>query len=609
MERSEVISSIKTSLRIEQKCQEKEWLDTNEGAYKQMRSKGLLIYPLKIKETRYGYADYPIVSFSFSFDLPGNNFKSGVPISFFNTQNNEELVNGSILRLEGREGEMILYTSEFPDWLDENSLGVRLVPDSRTFDQMHGVLQRIDKNEDEQLTKIFDAVYGLRDASFLSATNDKVEIKNSKDLNESQIQAVNTIVSSPQVSIVHGPPGTGKTTTLVAAVSELVSQGKKVVVTAPSNAAIDHFSKKLIQQGIKIIRSGNLSRIDESLVPFTFEGILSDATEQKQIKKLKKRSDEFRKLANQYKRNFGKEEREQRKRLKKEVRSIQAEIKSITSYIMDKAIVNADVVLATPIGLTDEVFTDKTWDVLMMDEAGQCISPLGWLAMKKAKTYVFAGDPFQLPPTVFSDEAKRKGLDVSILELFFRSGVKSNLLDVQYRMPPELIEFSSNYFYDGKLKSVKSTNADSLYFFDTAGADYSELNSEGAISNEQELEVLLLIIEELNLSPENCVFISPYAEQVYRAKAKLKGIKCSTIDSFQGQEAPVIIVSLVRSNDDGNIGFLKEYRRMNVLLTRAKEKLILVGDSATLGSDTFYQGFLTHVEKRGNYRSVFELMV
>lgn len=608
MDRNELIRQIRESLRAEQQEQESEWLSKNEDGFKLMRSKGQLIYPLQITKTRYGFAEYPIVSWRFSFELSSNFFKPGVPIAFFSVDDADHVINGVLISLNGQEGEVLLHTSGFPDWMEDETCGVKLVPDTRTFQQMHGVMKYIEQEEAPLLTKIFEAVYGFRDHTFLTEEK-KVRSNFSDDgLNEAQQEAVRTILSCPMISIVHGPPGTGKTTTLVAAVQQLVKQGKKVVVTVPSNAAIDHFAKRLIQKDIKVLRTGNISRIDEALFSYTLEGVLQESKEQKQLKKLRKRADEFRKMAHQYKRNYGKEEREQRKRLKAEVRAIQFELKKLSNYVVDKAIDEAEVVLATPIGLTDEVFSHKKWDVLLMDEAGQCNAPLGWLAMKKAEHFVFAGDPYQLPPTVFSDEAKKRGLDRSILELFFDQGLDNHLLDIQYRMPPELIAFSSDYFYEGKLKSAQMSNREALVFYDTAGADYKERNEEGAISNDAEIEVMNRIINKENMNTEHVVFISPYAEQVAKAKAHFKGVKCSTIDSFQGQEADTVLVSLVRSNDEGKIGFLKEYRRMNVLLTRAKSRLIIVGDSATLGNDAFYQSFLSYVDKYGVYHSVFELI-
>lgn len=248
-------------------------------------------------------------------------------------------------------------------------------------------------------------------------------------------------------------------------------------------------------------------------------------------------------------------------------------------------------------------------DVAFLDEAGQCIEPLAWLVLEKGNRAVLSGDHLQLPPTVISQEVERE-LSISVLERAMLSGVKSDLLQVQYRMTPEIAGFSSRYFYEGKLQSNPSSIPDSLLFFDTAGAGFIEKREENhrSIHNPEELRIISEHWQEWCNNNQSVVFISPYSAQVEQAKKLLKSINVSTIDSFQGQEADVVILSLVRSNDEGKIGFLSDHRRMNVAMTRARTKLIVVGDSTTLANDDFYQQFIAYSEEIGAYRSVFELM-
>lgn len=203
-----------------------------------------------------------------------------------------------------------------------------------------------------------------------------------------------------------------------------------------------------------------------------------------------------------------------------------------------------------------------------------------------------------------------KELSVSVLERAINSGVPSDLLQLQYRMTPEIATFSSRYFYDGKLQSSNPSIPDSLVFFDTAGAGFDEKRDQNSRSttNPEELRIVSEHYKNWFKKGQKVVFISPYSAQVELAKTLLKGIGISTIDSFQGQEADVVILSLVRSNSEGKIGFLSDYRRMNVALTRAKKKLVVIGDSATLANDEFYQQFIAYVEEIGAYKSVFELM-
>jgi superfamily I DNA and/or RNA helicase len=246
-----------------------------------------------------------------------------------------------------------------------------------------------------------------------------------------------------------------------------------------------------------------------------------------------------------------------------------------------------------------------------MDEAGQCIEPLAWCIFPLAQKYVLAGDHLQLPPTVLSNEAARQGLNQSILERSIRQVSNVFLLNTQYRMREAIAGFSSNYFYEGLLQTAAhlSNTGAHISFIDTAGSGFNEEQGSNGMSlqNEGELRIAQKLIEIAALDPLKTAFISPYAGQVAAAKDALpKEMRISTIDSFQGQEKEIIILSLVRSNDEGEIGFLKDYRRMNVAITRAKEQLFVIGDSATIGGDTFYNSFLTYIEKSGDYRTVWE---
>jgi ATP-dependent RNA/DNA helicase IGHMBP2 len=410
---------------------------------------------------------------------------------------------------------------------------------------------------------------------------------------------------------VHGPPGTGKTTTLIEAILQLVKAGEKVLVSAPSNTAVDNICKGLIAQQLSVLRVGNTSKVDEAIFMHTPEGRMANGKQQKEIKQLKIRAEEFRKKALKYKRSFGKAEREQRNLLFKEVKNIRTEIKKLRAYNEEKLYTEAQVICGTPIGLYDAKINKINFGTLVIDEAGQCIEPLAWCIFTFAKKYVLAGDHLQLPPTVLSQQAAQAGLNKSILETAISAVTNIFLLDIQYRMRAAIAGFSSDYFYKGFLKTADHLLNTSIHitFIDTAGSGYNEIHGKDGTSlqNEAELRIAEKIIETEQLDILNTALISPYAGQVTAAKELLpKQMRISTIDSFQGQEKENIILSLVRSNDDGVTGFLKDYRRMNVAITRAKERLFVIGDSATIGGDAFYNSFLTYVEKNGNYRTVWE---
>jgi len=464
----------------------------------------------------------------------------------------------------------------------------------------------------KELYQLFEQLHN--DAAGSNQFNNKTTVTLSfknKHLNKSQQQAVEAITQNEQITIVHGPPGTGKTTTLVEAIVQLVKLGEKVLVSAPSNTAVDNIAKGLITHGLKVLRVGNTSKVDETVFQYTPEGKLSNSKQLKEIKQLKIRAEEFRKMALKYKRSFGKSEREQRNLLFKEVKNIRTEIKKLQAYNEEKLYSEAEVILGTPVGLYDAKINQFTFHTLLIDEAGQCIEPLAWCIFPLAKKFVLAGDHLQLPPTVLSNEAARLGLNKSILEISIATVNNVFLLNTQYRMRQAIAGFSGNYFYNGLLLSASHlTNiATHITFIDTAGSGYNEKHgSDGSsLQNEGELQIVQKLLLTEMLDPIHTAFISPYAGQVAAAKELLpKQMRISTIDSFQGQEKEIIILSLVRSNDDGDIGFLKDYRRMNVAITRAKEQLFVIGDSATIGGDAFYNAFLTYIETAGTYRTVWE---
>lgn len=611
MEVDSIIQKLRELLRIEEKEQERKWFNAS-ISFKTLREEGAIIYPVKINNKSFGYNDFPVIQVSFHLrgGINSQLYKGGMPIALFNTTDNE-ICNGQLLSIEDRTAEILLYTEDFPDWIYASTIGIKRLPDNRTFQAMHGVLNRIAKQENKFIYHLFERFHKItgNQEEILQSENQYIE-NQYRNLNEFQLAALKKSQQLPSVQIIHGPPGTGKTTTLVAIIQALREQGKTVIASAPSNAAIDHLAKQLIKQGLKVLRLGNTAKVNEDIWQHTPEGILSQEEYNKPLKKLRIRADEFRKLAHQYKRNFGRDEREQRKLLQKEAHALREEIQSLSKYYLSSYFEKADVILGTPIGLMDDLMKDKKFDIAILDEAGQCIEPLAWLLLEKANHCILAGDHLQLPPTIISEEATLGGLNISILERAIQAGIPSDLLGIQYRMTPEIAEFSSRYFYEGKLKSVATSIPDSLIFYDTAGAGFDEKKDENSQSTYNPEEILIIAehLDNWKTPGDSVVFISPYTAQVELAKEQLQQIAVSTIDSFQGQEADIIIVSLVRSNPEGKIGFLSDYRRMNVALTRAKSKLIVIGDSTTITSDSFYKQFVSYTEEIGAYHSVFELM-
>lgn len=581
---------------------------------KALKAEGLALHPLIVTRKSFGYAEYPEISFRLGFPAETNLFKDGAAIECFIA--GEEPVKGILLSLDGKSGEFRLFAPDFPDWIEDDGVGIKLAPDTRTTQIMKTVLKELENNK--PLYRLFEQLHGDAQAGTVSPTVPKISLSfRNQQLNESQQQAVTAITQNENIVIVHGPPGTGKTTTLTEAIVQLVKAGEKVLVSAPSNTAVDNIAKGLIRQGINVLRVGNTSKVDELVFPHTPEGRLVNSKQQKEIKQLKIRAEEFRRMALKYKRSFGKAEREQRNLLFKEVKNIRAEIKKLQAYNEEKLFAEAEVIAGTPVGLYDVNVDHLTFQTLVIDEAGQCIEPLAWCIFQMAQKIVLAGDHWQLPPTVLSNEAVRLGFNRSILEIAIAAVPDIFLLNVQYRMRQAIAGFSSNYFYSGLLQTAVHLHDTGVHicFIDTAGSGYQEVRgSDGtSLQNKGELYIVQQLIETESLNPSTTAFISPYAGQVMAAKEILYNpgpgpglMRISTIDSFQGQEQEIIIVSLVRSNEDGDIGFLKDYRRMNVAITRAKEQLFVIGDSATIGADPFYNAFLTYIEQYGSYRTVWE---
>ncbi len=604
----EHIDSIISCIHLEEKAQKEQYDALGSTSLKELRHAGLALHPLRIKRRSYGFADYPEFNFALPYPNDSSNFRDGAQIEVFFS--GEESIKAILLGFDGRSGDVRLLTNDFPDWIDDGA-ALRLAPDAHTTEVMLRAMEKV--RQTPTLNAIFTSIHSpSSEKNSQKSGSTDLSWFNSR-LNKSQQEAVSSVFDDTDLLIVHGPPGTGKTTTLVEVVQQLVAEGKRVLVCAPGNAAVDHFAKNLLGKVKRMVRIGNNARIDESLFPYTIEGILKDSNEAKEIKKMKIRAEELRKMAHQYKRHFGKDERDQRKLLMNAVREIRAYIRKSRDHEERKAIENAQVILGTPVGIWDALVPDLSMDVVIIDEAGQCLEPLAWAVLPKAEKRILAGDHLQLPPTVLSQEAQKKGFNRSILEAAFSSVPSVFLLDTQYRMRKSIAGFSSKHFYENKLVTPNSLDniGDHFLFYDTAGAGLTEETSEErpGYANSGEMNLVLQLIEKLELNKSQTAFISPYSSQIALAKETFPSeIRCSTIDSFQGQEMHTIIISLVRSNEKGQVGFLSDHRRINVAMTRAKERLIMIGDSSTLCSDSFFSSLIEYSESIEAYHSCFELM-
>ncbi len=618
----EELGRVAQALRVEQNEdyeQHKQWLERSN--INERKKNGITWFPLRIIETGFGLGAYPFLVVERNpADKLQHKFQSANPVSLFSAAAGYEgeSINGTIGYVDDSRMKISFFMDELPDWVDEGKLGVNMLFDSRTYDEMFKALNHLINVEKGRTKELRDIILGESDLKFY-----KKDKRTSPLLNESQNEALQNIIEAEDLALVHGPPGTGKTTTLVESIAELLKEEKQVLVCAPSNAATDHLAKSLYQKGLRVVRIGNLAKVESDNTSLTMDVLIQKEKDFKQIRELKRRAIDLRKMGGKYKRSFGREEAEQRKLILNEARNISKEARELENYLVQKVLDDAQVIACTLIGSTSDYLRDRKFKTVVIDEAGQGIEPGVWVPILKAEKVVMAGDPFQLPPTVKSSEAEKMGLSKTLLEKAIQRHSRVSLLRTQYRMNTDIMEFSNRKFYDGKLLAHDSVAnrflelaPQAVEFIDTAGCGYEEQTGENNESrcNPEEVTVIRKHLDLMR--GENSVdfsigIISPYRAQVELLQTEFaaeKMITVNTVDSFQGQERDMIYISMVRSNDKNEIGFLRDYRRMNVAMTRAKMKLVIIGDSATLGNDRFYEDFLKYCEEIGAYRTAWEFM-
>ena len=583
--------------------------------------KGFSWYPLEIKENGYGLGEHPFLLIERTKNKGNKHrFRSGNPIELFNTKGNET-IQAVIHYISDDQMKLIFHIEDLPNWVSSSSLGLNFLVDEKSFLEMERAVNYLIKTENYRTTELAETILGIRTPYFLDIPH-PIEIPH---LNGSQNNALNDMIAAHDIGIIHGPPGTGKTTTLVQVIKQLAKGEKHILVCTPSNAAADLLTEKLAEQKLNVVRVGSISRVDEKLLPHTLDEQLKSCKEYTEIKKIKKQAAEYRKMASKFKRHFGKSEREERNQMYKQAKSLSKDANDYEDHLIDKLFNSADVITCTLVGATSRYLRDRKYHTVIIDEAAQALEAATWIPISKGQKVILAGDPFQLPPTIKSREAAKKGLGETLLERCIAKHLKVNLLDTQYRMNEQIMNFSNQQFYGGKLKAddaVRNHTIDdkAVQFIDTAGCGFEEKKDKESLSlyNQGEIELINKLLEQHILIYNNeysIGIISPYRQQVERMTENIKksydflpNVKIDTIDSFQGQERDLIIISLVRSNENAEIGFLKDYRRLNVALTRARKKLIVIGDSATLASDKFYGQFMDYIDSIDAYHSAYEFM-
>ena len=524
-------------------------------------------------------------------------------------------------------------------------IGVQLSFDETSYKLMFEALDRVMKAKNNRLAYLRDLFYSHQKAGRFSFEPMKFPW-----LNPTQERAVNEVLWAKDVAIVHGPPGTGKTTTLVEAINETLMRESQVLVCAQSNMAVDWISEKLVDRGINVLRIGNPTRVNDKMLGFTYERRFESHPDYPQLWAIRKAIRELRKNRKKGSENY----HQKMERLKSRAAEIEIRINS-------ELFGEARVIACTLVGSAHRLLEGMKFGTLFIDEAAQALEAACWIPMRRASRVILAGDHCQLPPTVKSIAALRAGLGKTLMERIAENKPEVvTLLKIQYRMNDEIMRFSSDWFYGGKVESAPQIKYRSVLDYDhpitwidtsneenqitiegedapedsastsssvSAANQNSDLNfkeqfvgeSFGRI-NKAEAELTLLTLAEYftKIGKQRVLsesidvgIISPYRAQVQYLKKLIKKyeffkpyrrlISVNTVDGFQGQERDVILISLVRSNDEGQIGFLKDLRRMNVAMTRARMKLIILGNKDTMTKHPFYKKLWEYVEAINHY--------
>lgn len=594
------------------------------------KKEGVTWYPITLDRSYLGTGEKWVLQIERNLEhRPRHFFQTGSTASvFLNDPKRKLSVSGIISRITDKYMTLVLNRDDPPDWLDEGKLGVDLLFDESTYDEMERTVQKLAQVRDGRISQLIKILLGEQQPAFNPP--DKIIFS---DLNESQNSALTLIRSARDLALVHGPPGTGKTTTLVEAIRNTISTERQILVCAASNAAVDLIAEKLTQRGVRVLRIGHPARVTEEVVSSTLDARLSEHQDAKLLKDLRKKSEEFRALGKKHKRNFGRNERQQRKLLLDEAKTLKEEARALEDHMVNDELNRAEVIACTLVGANSNYLYGRTFKTLFVDEASQALEPAAWIPIMKADRVVMAGDHWQLPPTVKSRHAEAEGLAETIFRRTIERYSSDVMLEVQYRMHEEILHFSNHYFYKGRLNSGeiiinrRQLFKNAVEFIDTAGCGFDEkvnpetlstYNKEEAVFVLNQLERVLKELDKADAGNVKIGIIAPYKAQVELLKNYLEGFDCykkmekqisvNSVDAFQGQERDIMIISLVRSNPAGEIGFLADVRRMNVTMTRAKHLLVMVGDSATLSSNAFYDELIRDFQERNFYHSAFEYL-
>jgi len=603
--------------------------------------KGKAIFRLDLLETHYNPSGQKLLTFALQNGrpLPRYSLSAGDVVTLSGFQTPPEDCPAGTVYEKDRFRITVAFGGRIPGWIEsEKSYQLSLTENRTTYQRMYEALQMTRTAEHSRVALLRDISLGLKKARLGDPVREEISRSFDPTLNDDQKKAVQKALEIEDMLLIHGPPGTGKTRVLVEIIHQVFQKGQTVLVSAPSNAACDHLVECLVKKKIPVTRLGHPARITERIREHTLSYKLAAHPYAKMIDANEAQLDQFarQKERRQDRRVMSWEERNA---MRDEVNRLRDDIRDLKTQIFKQVWNASDVVVATHTVCGDPLIRAKAFDWVILDEATQGIEPATWIPMRHGGKVILAGDHCQLPPTVFRSRPGERGLGFTLFERLHEvMDAKFKVrLERQYRMHEAIMDFSSRKFYNNALtadpsvaghmlkdlSNVKTEGLDAtpVVFLDTAGLGYEEEIEEGTESryNPQEAK---LVAKELDLLinagvlPGEIAIISPYSAQVKLLTGMILGdkgdpgdlasLEIDSVDAFQGREKEAVIVSLVRSNREGQLGFLTDTRRMNVAMTRARRKLIMIGDSATLSNHVFYEDLLRYVESVKGYRSAWE---
>lgn len=606
-------------LRMEYEYEKQEFQRQTEtmGVARKVK-RGMCWFPCTAGRSFYNSLNQLVIEITRSEDTDiEHGFEYGKPVCFFKQSATGNLSYYTFLGTvsyadEARMVVVMPGSDAVIDLQNAENLGVQLYFDETSYQTMFEALADVIKAKGTRLAELKDIILGTAKAGFR-----ELYPMGFPWLNPTQETAVNKVLCTRDVAVVHGPPGTGKTTTLVEAIYETLHREPQVLVCAQSNMAVDWISEKLVDRGVNVLRIGNPSRVNDKMLSFTYERRFENHPSYPELWSIRK---ELRQL--QGKRRKG--SREERDGIRSRISRLKDRAVALEVQINAELFDSAHVIASTLVSSNHRLLGGMHFGTLFIDEAAQALEAACWIAIRKADRVILAGDHCQLPPTIKCYEAAKGGLEKTLMETIVANKPETvSLLKVQYRMNEDIMKFSSEWFYNGELEAAPEVRHRSILdldspisWIDTSAMDFKEQfvgETFGRI-NKDEANLLLLHLKAYinriggeRILDERIDFgiISPYKAQVQYLRGKIKSDEAlhpyrhlftvNTVDGFQGQERDVIFISLVRANDDGQIGFLRDLRRMNVAITRARMKLVILGDASTLGKHPFYRKLLDSI--------------